>query len=508
MSIYIKDQTGKRIKVAGAGISGKSAYEAALESGFVGSEQDFNSAMAEMPTHILNHENPHSVTAEQVDAVPTSEKGQPNGVATLDQAGKVPEAQLPERLSKAITMERLYRPFPYISGAWEFAYGGGRFVAVNASTVWHSTDGLSWERGSGLPAGGYHGGCVTYGNGAFFVLDSSGKKLYRSIDGARWSLLAENVPIERLLHCGGPVILGDEANSSSSSAKVFCSEDGTTWNRTDVPRGVRIAAYGGGKYIAVKSMRGGRIQYWHSSDGKNWTASNITYPAQYTNSSVYAITFGNGKFVAVGSGPSAVTTDGVSWEFESSVSLPDTHCVFFKDGKFYGTTYSDLYVSETGLDWTKKSALPFKEPFTAIADAGRALIYGHNKNANSPMVSEDLENWLRSEDPPPITYPNGEDITDYLRATGIARLVIGRTGTGQTSFSIAVPFLPSVIFGTDSSTSFFAVRNFNNGFCGWCPSKSQYVSGYYGHGLIHIAGDSAEFIANTANALCLYYIFA
>ena len=38
--------------------------------------------------------------AADVDAVPTSEKGQPNGVATLDQAGKVPEAQLPERLSK------------------------------------------------------------------------------------------------------------------------------------------------------------------------------------------------------------------------------------------------------------------------------------------------------------------------------------------------------------------------------------------------------------------------
>lgn len=38
--------------------------------------------------------------AADVDAVPTSEKGQPNGVATLDQSGKVPEAQIPERLSK------------------------------------------------------------------------------------------------------------------------------------------------------------------------------------------------------------------------------------------------------------------------------------------------------------------------------------------------------------------------------------------------------------------------
>lgn len=40
--------------------------------------------------------------AQDVSAsgIPTSEKGQPNGVATLDQAGKVPEAQIPERLSR------------------------------------------------------------------------------------------------------------------------------------------------------------------------------------------------------------------------------------------------------------------------------------------------------------------------------------------------------------------------------------------------------------------------
>lgn len=40
--------------------------------------------------------------AQDVSAsgIPTSEKGQPNGVATLDQAGKVPETQIPERLSE------------------------------------------------------------------------------------------------------------------------------------------------------------------------------------------------------------------------------------------------------------------------------------------------------------------------------------------------------------------------------------------------------------------------
>lgn len=45
-------------------------------------------------THMANTSNPHSVTATQAGAIPTTVEGVANGVATLDSAGKVPLTQL------------------------------------------------------------------------------------------------------------------------------------------------------------------------------------------------------------------------------------------------------------------------------------------------------------------------------------------------------------------------------------------------------------------------------
>lgn len=48
------------------GSTGKSAYNAAVEAGYVGNEDTFNAQMAEMPTHIADTNNPHSVTKGQL----------------------------------------------------------------------------------------------------------------------------------------------------------------------------------------------------------------------------------------------------------------------------------------------------------------------------------------------------------------------------------------------------------------------------------------------------------
>lgn len=53
-------------------------------------------AQSSIDTHAANKRNPHGVTAAQVGAIATSQKGAKNGVATLDSSGKVPSGQLPE----------------------------------------------------------------------------------------------------------------------------------------------------------------------------------------------------------------------------------------------------------------------------------------------------------------------------------------------------------------------------------------------------------------------------
>lgn len=53
----------------------------------------------ELDAHKANKENPHEVTAEQIGAIPASEKGAANGVAGLGAEGYVPNAQLPTYVS-------------------------------------------------------------------------------------------------------------------------------------------------------------------------------------------------------------------------------------------------------------------------------------------------------------------------------------------------------------------------------------------------------------------------
>lgn len=48
-----------------------------------------------LDAHKADKENPHAVTAEQIGAIPASEKGAANGVAGLGTDGYVPNAQLP-----------------------------------------------------------------------------------------------------------------------------------------------------------------------------------------------------------------------------------------------------------------------------------------------------------------------------------------------------------------------------------------------------------------------------
>ena len=53
-------------------------------------------AITDLISHIGSNSNPHRVTASQVGAISTEEKGAAGGVASLDSSGKVPSGQLPE----------------------------------------------------------------------------------------------------------------------------------------------------------------------------------------------------------------------------------------------------------------------------------------------------------------------------------------------------------------------------------------------------------------------------
>ena len=67
-----------------------------VTSGGVKTELDRKANATSLGAHTGNTNNPHGVTAVQVGAIPSSEKGAASGVATLGTDGKVPTGQLPE----------------------------------------------------------------------------------------------------------------------------------------------------------------------------------------------------------------------------------------------------------------------------------------------------------------------------------------------------------------------------------------------------------------------------
>ncbi|TRT88120.1 MAG: hypothetical protein EWV82_03190 [Microcystis aeruginosa Ma_AC_P_19900807_S299] len=58
--------------------------------------------------HIANTSNPHSTTAAQVGAIPTTEKGIASGVATLDSGGKIPDTQIPDAITRDSELTNYY----------------------------------------------------------------------------------------------------------------------------------------------------------------------------------------------------------------------------------------------------------------------------------------------------------------------------------------------------------------------------------------------------------------
>ena len=94
----------------------------------VGADEEGSAAEVQtnLSAHTGNTNNPHSVTAAQVGAIPFSQKGAPGGVAELGADGKVPSANLGalggSRLT--VTFDESFEGLPYTIAGGEESYSG------------------------------------------------------------------------------------------------------------------------------------------------------------------------------------------------------------------------------------------------------------------------------------------------------------------------------------------------------------------------------------------------
>ncbi len=269
-------------------------------------------------------------------------------------------------------------------------FGAGRYVAVGDNgAVAISTNGVAWTSRS-ISAGQLSG--IAYGNGMFVAID--GNFVWTSPDGFIWTKQLRGLPVTAI----GVVFGNGKFLASGFSSGAAISDDGKEWKL--------VPATGYSKFSAVTITETefvglGGTSVLLSRDGELWTETLVGRISPY--SSIAAVAYGNGRFVAsvsplavsplVGFFPSGIliSPDAIQWSsvgfwnWGLSSNPPKLHQVIFSSGEFLavgdvaaplssgeGTKLAVLR-SDNGIIWTPLSSGIFRNPLTGLA-AGRERV--------------------------------------------------------------------------------------------------------------------------------------
>lgn len=203
--------------------------------------------------------------------------------------------------------------------------------------VIESTDGTHWQQ---LPqgSGGSSYYSIAWTGERFFGL-TIGEGLYSSVNGSDWQMVLPD-ELDCLLWTGTRYLGGGYGG-------IFASDDGLQWTRVaETDWGVNKIGAGPGGFYAVDYYH----RIYRSSDGLTWTT--VYDPAN--NSSLLDIVWTGSALVAVGSGATAHSTDGVNWTTTGGASY--LSAVAWTGSQLVAVGYSGAVMRSTnGTVWTKST---------------------------------------------------------------------------------------------------------------------------------------------------------
>ena len=208
---------------------------------------------------------------------------------------------------------------------------------------------------------------------------------------------------------------------------IATSTDGITWTQATQDMGsateLRQVAFGGETFVAVGAAldsagnRKGAVVF-SSTDGATWTDRTPSA----ARAPILAVTYGNGRFVAVGydsrtkTMTSLTSPDGVSWtESTSPVKDAEPRAVAFGGGLFVAVgydngayeTYSLILSSPDGVTWTRRASILWSGLFAITHGKGLFVATGYEEEDQYsqpyPMVltSSDGTVWTHVPSPAP-----------------------------------------------------------------------------------------------------------
>ena len=267
-------------------------------------------------------------------------------------------------------------PVPTAHNLRSVTCGDSQYVVVGDSgTILTSPDGLVWtSRISGITAGLRS---VTYGNGQYIAIGDS-SRILTSANGIIWNSRSSGTGnnLNSVTYGNGQFIAVGNRGIYDTEI-VITSPDGITWalNTTGyyahgflVNTDLVFIFYGNGQNTALRNnifsdpirpISRELSDIITSSDGIHWTTIWSTpFPGNTGQFSILtSVTYGNGRYVAVGTGnlnTSATSTDGITWGSGPAFAEPWFNFVTYGNGQYVAVGGGGvIYTSPEGLTDTK-----------------------------------------------------------------------------------------------------------------------------------------------------------
>ncbi|UFH52715.1 T9SS type A sorting domain-containing protein [Spirosoma sp. KNUC1025] len=302
-------------------------------------------------------------------------------------------------------------------------YANNQFITVGTS-IRRSTDGVSWQA-TNAPDGQSNLNGVAYGNGRYSVLGNS----YNNSSTAQALVSTDGVSFTRTEFGNyiGPsdVVFGlnNLFVSVDYYGNIFSSTDGVAWTFRYLGAGYKAVTYGKGRYVAV-----GQGQAAVSTNGLTWTQSSMQ-----TSTAFQDVTCGNGLFVAVGTGGAIYTsTDGVTWTSRVSNTTNTLSGIAYGNGYFVavGSGGGNLRRSVDGITWTGSGNTSSTGTGSITFGNGQFVIAGNT----SVMTTLDGLN------PVSKSVPGNIGNLNSIRYLNWQFIAVGEKGTILTSTADPMPF--------------------------------------------------------------------
>ena len=289
-------------------------------------------------------------------------------------------------------------------------FGQGKFVVVGDSGEIHeSPNGENWRRAPASTSANLNG--VACGLGQFVAVGDGGTIL-TSPDATAWKAQHSGTSNQLLAVAFGNktfvAVGGDKDNSV-----ILTSTNGIEWTPNEVNRlcPMGAIAFGNGKFLAAAGS--GYLLAMISPDGKRW--QEVAHPS----SAVTGLTFGHGRFVAVDAWSQPTTSaDGSEWK---PPFAQREYGDFFRGAAYGNGTYvavgtGVIAVSEDGVRWSR------------VASPRSKLLHGRIFDGSS-LYCEDM-----SHSPFHSLIPPLHRVGDQTWQTVGAVAISGNLAPGETRF--------------------------------------------------------------------------